>query len=117
MIAGCGWHYSFLYPGMREAVVTAPVTLDATTRVPFREAALAALHELDEGEPGGALVIDLGATRHLDSAGLGTLVVLQLRAAERKCAVRLRAASEEIRFLLLMTRLDDRFVIEPPAGA
>jgi len=102
---------------MREVVVTAPVTLDATTRVPFREAALSALHDLDECQPGGSLVIDLGATHHMDSAGLGTLVVLQLRAADRKCAVRLRGASEEIRFLLLMTRLDDRFVIEPIAGA
>ena len=101
---------------MLEAVVTAPVSLDAVSRVPFRETALAALQRLADGGPEAFLVIDLSATQRVDSAGLGTLVVLQVRAAEARHGVRLRGASEEIRFLLLMTRLDDKFVIEPPAG-
>jgi hypothetical protein len=31
--------------------------------------------------------------------------------------VHLRGASEELRFLLVMTRLDDRFVFEGPGAA
>ena len=97
-----------------ELVVMAPANLATQNRTQFREEALAALERLDDG-PGGRLVIDLSATQRLDSAALGTLVILQLRAAERRHAVCLRNASEEVRFLLLMTRLDDRFTIEPRA--
>lgn len=97
--------------GVNESVVVAPVHLDAQTRAAFREEALVAISRL--GERGGArLVVDLSHTVHIDSAGLGTLVMIQLRASERKHEVRLRGVSEEIRFLLLMTRLDDRFTIE-----
>ena len=100
---------------MNESVVVAPVNLSAQNRTEFREEALAALERLGDAEAGGCLVIDLTATQRLDSAGLGPLVMLQLRAAERRHAVCLRGASEEIRFLLLMTRLEDRFTIEPRA--
>lgn len=101
---------------MSEVVVRAPAHLGAQTRAAFREEALRALESLGTGARGGRLVIDLSGTQRLDSAGLGTLVVLQLRAAERRHSVGLRGASEEIRFLLLMTRLEDRFVIEPQTG-
>lgn len=100
---------------MNESVVAAPLNLTAQNRAQFREEALAALELLGSETPGGRLVIDLSSTRRLDSAGLGALVMLQLRASERRHAVCLRGASEEIRFLLLMTRLEDRFTIEPPA--
>lgn len=86
--------------------------LGAQTRTVFRDEALAALARLDDAAPGGRLVIDMARTQRLDSSGLGTLVMLQLRAAERKHGVILRGASEEIRFLLLMTRLEDRFTVE-----
>ena len=99
---------------MHESIVHAPVHLGALTRAAFREEALAALERLGE-TPGGSLVVDLSVTMRVDSAGLGTLVMLQMRAAERRCGVTLRGPSEEIRFLLLMTRLEDRFIIEPPA--
>jgi len=98
---------------VNECIVTAPASIAAQNRKHFREEALAALELLGSAEPGGRLVLDLSATKRLDSAGLGTLVMLQLRAAERRHAVCLRGASEEIRFLLLMTRLEDRFTIEP----
>ena len=97
---------------MNQTVVTAPVHLGAQTRTAFRDDALAALGRLPDDEPGGCLVIDMTKTERLDSSGLGTLVMLQLRAAERKHSVGLRGVSEEIRFLLLMTRLEDRFSIE-----
>ena len=101
---------------MTDVLVLAPENLNQATRVEFRDAALAALQQLGQ-EPGGRLVLDVSATQRVDSSGLGTLVVLQLRASEKKHSVCLRGASEEIRFLLLMTRLDDRFIIEPPAQA
>ena len=96
---------------MNEFVIAAPATLDVHTRGAFREEALALLVRLGDG--GGALVVDLSATRRVDSAGLGTLVMIQGRASERKHGVVLRGVSEEIRFLLLMTRLEDRFAFEP----
>ena len=98
---------------MKELVVKAPTNLVAKNRSEFREEALAALERLGEDTPGGRLVIDLSSTPRLDSAALGMLVVLQLRAAEHRHAICLRGASEEVRFLLLMTRLEDRFTVEP----
>ena len=66
---------------------------------------------MPEGE--GRLVIDLSATQHVDSAGLGALMLVQRRAAERRQRVVLRSASEELRFLLMLTKLDDLFELEP----
>ena len=98
---------------MSDSIVVAPVHLGTQTRAAFRDEALAALSRLEQTPPGGRLVIDMSHTQRVDSAGLGTLVMLQLRAAERRHAVALRGPSEEIRFLLLMTRLEDRFTIDP----
>ncbi len=98
---------------MSESLVRAPAQVTAHTRAAFRDEALAALAQLGTDRGGGRLVIDLSATERIDSAGLGTLVMLQLRAAERRHAVVLRGVAEEVRFLLLMTRLEDRFEIEP----
>lgn len=61
---------------------------------------------------GAMLIVDLSETRRIDSTGLGVLVAVQARAAERKMQICLRGASEEVRLLLLLTRLEDRFVIE-----
>jgi len=99
---------------MGEEVVYAPASLGQTTRAFFRRQALEALKTLEaSGEP-GPLVIDLSAARIVDSAGLGALVVIQRRAAEVGRSVHLRRASEELRFLLVMTRLEDRFIVEGP---
>lgn len=100
--------------GMTEIMVQAPTSLGIETRANFRRQAQEALERLRAAEGAGELVIDLSGTRSVDSAGLGVLVLVQRRAAEARTAVRLRGASEELRFLLVMTRLDDRFVIEAP---
>jgi len=97
---------------MNESLVRAPLQLGKQSRVAFRDAALLALERLGE-VPGGRLIIDLSETQRVDSAGLGTLVMLQLRASELRHTVVLRGVSEEIRFLLLMVKLEERFVIEP----
>jgi anti-anti-sigma factor len=98
---------------MTSTIVQAPSHLGESSRAEFRERALSALAKLQV--QGGRLVVDLSRTERLDSAGLDTLVMLQMRAADQRCSVVLYGASEEIRFLLLMTRLEDRFVIEPSA--
>ena len=97
---------------MPETMVKAPTSLGIETRADFRRQAQEALERLCAADGAGELIIDLSETRSVDSAGLGVLVLIQRRAAEARQTVRLRGASEELRFLLVMTRLDDRFVIE-----
>ena len=87
--------------------IAAPQTLGLETRSEFRTQAIALLEELPEGV--GSLVVDLAATRAVDSAGLGALMLVQRRAAERRQAVVLEQASDELRFLLTLTKLDDLF--------
>ncbi len=93
-----------------ERGLSAPDTLGLESRVEVRTAATQLLEDMPEGT--GRLVIDLGRTRHIDSAGLGALMLIQRTAAERRQAVVLRNPSEEIRFLLVLTKLYDLFQIE-----
>ena len=93
-----------------ERGLSAPDTLGLETRVQIRKAAIQLLEQMPEGT--GRLVIDLGGTRHIDSAGLGALMLIQRRAAERRQDVVLRNPSEEIRFLLVLTKLYDLFQVE-----
>ena len=93
-----------------ERGLTAPERLGLNTRVEIRKAAIQLLEEMPEGS--GRLVIDLSYTREIDSAGLGALMLIQRRAAERRQSVVLRHPSEEIRFLLVLTKLSDLFDIE-----
>jgi anti-anti-sigma factor len=84
--------------------------LGLDTRVEIRQAAIKLLEELPEGT--GRLNVDLSGTQKVDSAGLGALMLIQRRAAERRQVVALRNVSEEIRFLLVLTKLDDLFELE-----
>jgi anti-anti-sigma factor len=93
-----------------ERGLSAPDTLGLESRVEIRKAAIQLLEGMPEGA--GRLVIDLGRTRHVDSAGLGALMLIQRRAGERRQTVVLRNPSEEIRFLLVLTKLSDLFQIE-----
>src|SRR6266550_380723 len=77
-----------------EKSLAAPERLDLESRTAFRRAA---------GE-----VLDLLA----DRAGLGALMLIQRKAAERRQTVCLRGANEELRFLLVHTKLDDLFELE-----
>jgi anti-anti-sigma regulatory factor len=97
-------------PQDAERGMVAPETLGLDTRVEIRKTAVSLLEEMPEGS--GRLVIDLARTRNVDSAGLGALMLIQRRAAERRQVVVLRNASEEIRFLLVLTKLDDLFQLE-----
>jgi anti-anti-sigma factor len=91
--------------------LVAPQRLGLDTRVEFRKAAVQALEALPEGT--GRLGIDLSNTRQVDSAGLGVLMLIQRRAAERRQVVVLRHPNDEIRFLLAITKLAELFTIEP----
>ena len=93
-----------------ERGLTAPETLGLETRVEVRKAAAKLLEEMPEGT--GRLVIDLVQTRQVDSAGLGALMLIQRQAAERRQSVVLRNPSDELRFLLVITKLSDLFKID-----
>jgi len=97
-------------PNDVERTLTAPQNLGLDTRVEIRKDAIKLLEEMPEGI--GRLVVDLSGTQQVDSAGLGALMLIQRRAAERRQIVVLRNASEEIRFLLMLTKLDDLFELE-----
>ncbi len=97
-----------------EKVLAAPEELGLDSRTAFRRAAGELLEQLAEGS--GRLVIDLSGTRQIDSAGLGALMLIQRKAAERRLAVCLRGANEELRFLLVLTKLDDLFELERGAS-
>jgi anti-anti-sigma factor len=97
-----------------EKVLAAPEDLGLESRTVFRRAATELLQQLEEGA--GRLVIDLSGTRQVDSAGLGALMLIQRKAAERRLTVSLRGANEELRFLLVLTKLDDLFELESGAS-
>jgi anti-anti-sigma factor len=90
----------------------APERLGLETRVDFRTSAVELLDFLPEDT--GTLVVDLSRTRHVDSAGLGVLMLVQRHAAARRQTVVLRHPSDELRFLLAISKLAELFRIEPP---
>ncbi len=59
------------------------------------------------------LMVDLGGTNKVDSAGLSALMLIQRSAEGRRQRVVLKNPSEEIRYLLALTELTDLFVLEP----
>ncbi|MDZ4674955.1 MAG: STAS domain-containing protein [Gemmatimonadota bacterium] len=91
-------------------LLAVPAELGLDSRVEFRRVAVALLDQLPEGN--GQLILNMALTRHVDSAGLGTLMLIQHRAEERRLQVVLRGVSDEVRFLLVLTKLDDLFLIQ-----
>jgi ABC-type transporter Mla MlaB component len=95
-------------PNMKSLM--APSHLGLESRTDFRQQAAALLDQLPERT--GRLVIDLSLTQQVDSAGLGALMLVQRRAAEKRQVVVLKNVNEELRFLLVLTKLDDLFQLE-----
>jgi anti-sigma B factor antagonist len=93
-----------------EKSLQAPQNLGLETRGEFRKAAVGLLEQMPDGD--GQLVIDLTNTTHVDSAGLGALMLIQRRATERHLQVVLRGTRQELRLLLVLTKLDDLFTFE-----
>ena len=100
-------------PQLMERGLAAPETLGLDTRVEIRKTAFELLEQMPEGA--GRLVIDFTRTRQVDSAGLGALMLIQRRAAERRQAVALHGVNDELRFLLVLTKLAELFELEPVA--
>ena len=106
-----------IWIGVNELIVRAPTSLDGSTRLQFRREVLAVVDHPAQGWGNGRrVVVDLAGTTRVDSAGLGALVSVRERAAEQRWTVCLRGASEELRFLLVLTRLEDCFEFEPPVN-
>ena len=97
-----------------ERGMAAPETLGLDTRVEIRKAAVKLLEEMPEGV--GRLVIDLGAhpPRRLGRAGRPDVDSAPCSGAAP--GVVLRNPSDEIRFLLVLTKLDDLFQLESAAA-
>ena len=86
----------------RRAVIGLPGRIDAAS-VPARREALAALSE----EGVDRLVVDLGETTFLDSAGIAMLVSLLKRARTTGGDVRVvEPADEAVKRIIRLTRLD-----------
>lgn len=98
------------HPPRPRRVLDAPMLLGLATREGFRRAANSLLGEMGVGN--GELVIDMGATKEVDSSGLGALVLVQRHAAERRQHVVLRGVGPELEYLLVLTKLDDLFQFE-----
>jgi anti-anti-sigma factor len=90
--------------------LSAPEHLGLESRTSFRQTAVGMLEQLPERT--GRLVIDLRGTRTVDSAGLGALMLIQRKASERRQVVVLKRPNDELRFLLVLTKLDDLFEVE-----
>jgi anti-anti-sigma factor len=87
--------------------IVAPVRLNAETRSELHS------HVVDRLTRGkaecGPLVIDLSATREIDAAGIGTLVVAQRQAKACGRPTWLVETGPHVRALLGRTRLDQGF--------
>jgi anti-anti-sigma regulatory factor len=94
----------------QERIVLAPEELGLDSRTQFRSDAFARLEGIPKG--GGRLVIDVSSTQSVDSTGLGALIMVQRRAAQRRIPVLLRGANKELCFLLSLTKLEGLFELE-----
>jgi anti-anti-sigma factor len=99
-------------PSATEQVVVAPDELSLDTRTAFRQRAAVRIDAMRVGH--GRLVVDMTATETMDSAGLGTLILVQRRAAARRIRVVLRGLNEDLRFLLVLTKVHGLFEVETP---
>ncbi|GAC1684183.1 MAG: hypothetical protein NVS9B3_02280 [Gemmatimonadaceae bacterium] len=91
-----------------DVVLEAPPRLSAETRSQFRKAALEQLTVL-AARGGGRLTIDLAATAEVDASGLGILVLVQKRAKELGTTLWLAHVPQQVRYLLVLTKLDHLF--------
>ena len=89
----------------------APERLVADTRAAFRKEAL---NYLDRAEAQSVkdFSLDMSKTVEMDASGLGILVVIQKKAKETGIRMRIRKAPQQVRYLLLLTKLEHLFEFE-----
>jgi anti-sigma B factor antagonist len=59
------------------------------------------------------LILDLACARMLDSAGVGELVLIYMRASAAECTVRIASPNKRVRDLLELTNVASLFEIYP----
>ncbi|MGH7663317.1 MAG: STAS domain-containing protein [Gemmatimonadaceae bacterium] len=91
-------------------VLTAPPRIVSETRMEFRKAALAFI-EGAEAAGAPAVCVDLSETLEVDASGLGILVIAQKRSKELGLPLRLINVPSQVRYLLVLTKLDHLFEI------
>ncbi|NUR18175.1 MAG: STAS domain-containing protein [Gemmatimonadaceae bacterium] len=94
-----------------DGTLMAPERLVADTRASFRKDAL---NYLDRAEAQSVkdIALDMSKTVEMDASGLGILVVVQKKAKELEIRMRIRKAPQQVRYLLLLTKLEHLFEFE-----
>jgi ABC-type transporter Mla MlaB component len=86
----------------------APERIIAETRAAFRKEALSFMEQA--GSAGiKDISLDMAKTVEVDASGLGVLVVVQKKAKELGLQMRVTHASQQLRYLLLLTKLEHLF--------
>jgi anti-anti-sigma regulatory factor len=98
-------------PGM---TIATPSSLDRGSAESFRRDVFEALERLLDGD---VLCVDARSTRHLDSVGAFTLILIRREALRRRCRVELTGAHPDVRALLTLVKLDDLLEPEDAPGA
>ena len=106
-----------LVSGTDIKVVAEAATGEAAVRLTLKHKPDVALIDIRMPEGDGRLIIDLADTATVDSAGLGALMLIQRHAADRRQSVSLTHPSDEVRFLLMLTKLDELFESMPAGSA
>lgn len=88
------------------AVVEGPTQFIVENRAEVRQRVRA---QLEQGRP--TVVVDLSRTEYVDSAGLGTLVLLNKEARAIGSCLVLAGLTDHVRDLLRLVRLDEVFTI------
>lgn len=88
------------------AVIEGPTQFIVDNRAEVRQLVRT---QIEQGRP--TVVIDLSRTEYVDSAGLGTLVLLNKEARAAGGCLVLAGLSDHVRDLLRLVRLDEVFTI------
>lgn len=88
-----------------------PERLVADTRAQFRKDALAYLDRA-AAQSVKDFALDMSRTTEMDASGLGILVVVQKKAKELGIRMRIAGAPQQVRYLLLLTKLEHLFEFE-----
>jgi anti-anti-sigma factor len=91
--------------------IIVPDRLVADTRAQFRKDALS---YLDRAAAQSVMdfALDMSRTTEMDASGLGILVVVQKKAKELGIRMRITGAPQQVRYLLLLTKLEHLFEFE-----
>ena len=92
-----------------EATLPAPERLVADTRAAFRKDAMSYLDRA-AAQQVKEFGLDMSRTVEMDASGLGILVVVQKKASELGIRMKIVKAPQQVRYLLLLTKLEHLFV-------